>query len=189
MKVSPETQFIEAMLDVSRVEIAALLARQALPVDKIAEALSMPRGQVLRHLATLRMAGLVAVDARSGQELYSLDRAAFENLSRSIHEKDRQQPFEPQGDFSDEQKKVLRAYLKSDGSLREIPQQPKKLSVILEYVLPAIETKRRYTEKEINTTLARFHADTAALRRGLVDEGKLQRTADGSQYWRPDPAA
>ena len=86
MKVSPETQFIEAMLDVSRIEIAALLARQALPVDKIAEALSMPRGQVLRHLATLRMAGLVAVDATSGQELYNLDRAAFETLSRSIHE-------------------------------------------------------------------------------------------------------
>lgn len=189
MIASMETQFIEAMLDVSRIEIAALLARQALPVDRIAEALSLPRGQVVRHLAVLRMAGLVTADAKTGQELYSLDRAAFASLSRSLHEKNREKPFEPQGDFSDEQKKVLRAYLKPDGSLREIPLQPKKLSVILEYVLPAFEKDRRYTEKEINAALARFHADTAALRRGLVDEGKLQRTADGRQYWRAEPAA
>jgi hypothetical protein len=34
----------------------------------------------------------------------------------------------------------------------------------------------------VNRVLARWHPDTAALRRYLVDEGFLDR--DGGQYWR-----
>ena len=41
-----------------------------------------------------------------------------------------------------------------------------------------------YTEKEVNTILRRFHIDTAALRRYLVDHGLMARERDGSRYWR-----
>ena len=47
-----------------------------------------------------------------------------------------------------------------------------------------IEPGRRYTEKQINELLTRFHTDVAALRRYLVDFKFMRRTVEGRQYWR-----
>jgi hypothetical protein len=52
----------------------------------------------------------------------------------------------------------------------------------LERLAHEFEPGLRYTEKEVNSILLNFHADYAAIRRYLVDEGLLTR-ADGS-YWR-----
>jgi hypothetical protein len=40
----------------------------------------------------------------------------------------------------------------------------------------------RYDEPTVNAVVGRFHADHAALRRYLVDEGLLSR--EGGEYWR-----
>ena len=40
----------------------------------------------------------------------------------------------------------------------------------------------RYPEKRVNEVLKRFHADSASLRRHLVDEGLLSR--ERGMYWR-----
>jgi len=42
----------------------------------------------------------------------------------------------------------------------------------------------RYSEKQVNLILRRFHADTATLRRELVGAGLLQRVQ--GEYWRPE---
>jgi hypothetical protein len=54
--------------------------------------------------------------------------------------------------------------------------------VILRYLLKVFEPGQRYPEKQVNELLRRFHPDTAALRRYLVDEKMLERK-DGV-YWR-----
>ena len=41
----------------------------------------------------------------------------------------------------------------------------------------------RYSERQVNGILRRFHPDVASLRRYLVDEGFLDREAAG-EYWR-----
>jgi hypothetical protein len=84
---------------------------------------------------------------------------------------------------------VLKTYLHADGSLKQIPSQPAKLQIILDYVVEAVAPGVIYSEKEINLLMRRFHLDTAALRRYLVDRGMLERKSDGSQYWRPEPEA
>ena len=73
---------------------------------------------------------------------------------------------------------------RSDGSIKQIPSQPVKLSVILNYLVEHFEIGKNYTEKEVNSLLRRFNEDTAALRRYLVDAGMLNREGDGSRYWR-----
>ena len=77
--------------------------------------------------------------------------------------------------------KVLRTFLR-DGRLTRIPAQYSKRRVILEHLAQEFEPGQRYPERSVNTILARFHPDTAALRRYLVDDGFLDR--DQGEYWR-----
>jgi hypothetical protein len=57
-----------------------------------------------------------------------------------------------------------------------------KKMVILDWLAQDFEPGATYTEKMVNLILGKRHADTAALRRYLVDHGFLDR-ADG-EYWR-----
>ena len=49
---------------------------------------------------------------------------------------------------------------------------------------PLNVTRTGYTEKEVNGRLQRYHPDSAALRRYLVDFRLLEREANGQAYWR-----
>ena len=79
---------------------------------------------------------------------------------------------------------MLKSFLNADGSLKQIPPQGNKLLIILNFIVDAFAFDTNYTEKEVNTILRRFHVDTAALRRYLVDNGLMARESDGTRYWR-----
>jgi hypothetical protein len=79
---------------------------------------------------------------------------------------------------------VLRGYLRADGSLKEIPLQEKKFQAVLRHLQIQFAPGQRYSEKQVNAVLGRFHADVATLRRGLVDFKLLERTVTGKEYWR-----
>jgi hypothetical protein len=82
------------------------------------------------------------------------------------------------------ERKVVADYTRRDGRLKTIPAQRKKLDAILRHVAREFEPERRYSEKQVNEVLSRYHEDTASLRRELVGAGLLQRASDGSEYWR-----
>jgi hypothetical protein len=77
--------------------------------------------------------------------------------------------------------RVLRAFVR-DGHLLAIPVQHAKRLVILDLLAQEFEPGRRYRERQVNAMLRRWHPDTAALRRYLVDDGFLTREA--GEYWR-----
>ncbi len=77
--------------------------------------------------------------------------------------------------------KVMRAFVK-DGRLVSIPAARGKRLVILDRLAQEFEPGRHYRETMVNLILGQWHADTAALRRSLVDEGFLDR--DQGWYWR-----
>jgi len=52
----------------------------------------------------------------------------------------------------------------------------------LEWLVQDFEPGERYSEKMVNLVLGKRHADTAALRRSLVDEELMDR--DHGEYWR-----
>lgn len=60
----------------------------------------------------------------------------------------------------------------------------KKLEAILRYVARDFEPDKRYTEKQVNEILSRFHEDTASLRRELVGVKLMERDGGGGEYWR-----
>ena len=71
-----------------------------------------------------------------------------------------------------------------DGRITQIPRQHAKRRVILDLLAQEFEVGVRYSEREVNDTLRRFHPDTAALRRYMVDEEFLERDPRGDLYWR-----
>jgi hypothetical protein len=77
---------------------------------------------------------------------------------------------------------VIKDYVRKDGSLKTIPAQRKKLEAILRYVAKAFEPGKRYSEKQVNEILGKYHEDTASLRRELVGYGLMKR--EGGDYWR-----
>jgi hypothetical protein len=76
---------------------------------------------------------------------------------------------------------VLSAFVR-DGRLVSIPAQQSKRRVVLEHLVRVFDPGVRYPEREVNALLSVWHADYAALRRYLVDEGLLSR--DAGEYWR-----
>lgn len=76
---------------------------------------------------------------------------------------------------------ATRAFLRR-GTVEAMPAKLSRRRVLLNEVALAFEPGVRYAEREVDGFLRQLHADHAALRRYLVDEGFLDR-ADGA-YWR-----
>lgn len=84
-------------------------------------------------------------------------------------------------DLSSEVRRVIKVFV-IDGRITQIPTASAKRRILLDWLAQEFEVGRRYSEAMVNLTLGRYHQDTAALRRYMVDEGILDR--DAGQYWR-----
>lgn len=171
--------FVKAASDANRLRIIGVLAQRPATIKEIALELEMPFRQAFNHLAFLEFVGVVYKTA----DLFSLDDHAVDALIKAEFAGKRN-VFVPAPDLDPKTRKVLAAHLNADGTLRQIPVQPSKLGIILNYLIPGFTTGVNYSEKEVNTILRRFHDDTARLRRELVEAGLLARESDGSRYWR-----
>lgn len=173
--------FFKALVDVDRLKIIGLLALEPLTTQEMASRLQVRPVAVVRHLDYLVHAGLV----RNEASIYRLDTHALEEKARVLlaHEKQR---FTPEGEQGEDfNRKVLGDFFNPDGSLKSFPAQQKKLLIVLEYIVQSFEFEKRYTEKQVNEILKRFHEDTASLRRWLVDNRLLARQS--GEYWRTKP--
>ena len=79
--------------------------------------------------------------------------------------------------------RVLSTFMK-DGRIVQIPRQHAKRRVLLDLLAQEFEPGVRYAEREVNDVLARYHPDTAALRRYMVDDEFMERDVAGEHYWR-----
>ena len=72
-----------------------------------------------------------------------------------------------------------------DGTLISIPVRPAKKIAVLNHIAKELASETKYPEKELNAVIAKFHDDTAAIRRHMIEFGILQRNLE-SVYWLPD---
>ena len=77
---------------------------------------------------------------------------------------------------------ALRAFVR-DGRITAIPAKRPRRRMLLDQVAQAFEPGRRYPEPMVDEILKPIFDDHCALRRYLIDEEFLSRTADGI-YWR-----
>jgi hypothetical protein len=183
MTTEPEVlAFVKAMASAERLRVIGALVRGRATQAEIAGQLHVPVRDVFQHLSFLVHVGVV----READGGYELDEKAIENLARGQF-KGKRPVYEGKEEEQEDVRKVLKAFLNADGTIKQIPLEDKKLLVILNYVLDAFAFDVTYTEKEVNSILRRFHVDTASLRRAFIDHGMLARESDGSKYWRVNP--
>lgn len=77
---------------------------------------------------------------------------------------------------------VLRSFFDAHGRLLAIPSRHAKRLVVLDQLAQLFEPGEKYDELEVNRRLRAAHDDVAALRRYLVEDGFLDRSA--GLYWR-----
>jgi hypothetical protein len=76
----------------------------------------------------------------------------------------------------------LRAFIR-DGRITAVPAKRTRRRLLLDRVAQAFEPGRQYPESAVDEILKAIFDDHCALRRYLVDEAFLSRTAAGV-YWR-----
>ncbi len=177
METQPEVlAFVKAMASAERLRVVGVLARGPAAQADVAEQLHIPARDAFGHLSYLLHVGVLT----ETEGVYDLNEKAVESLARSQLKDSRPQHEE----HPENVRKVLKAYLNADGTIKEFPLETKRLVVLLSFIVDVFAFDANYTEKEVNTILRRFHADTAALRRYLVDHNFMAREGDGSRYWR-----
>jgi len=143
----------------------------------MAEDAGLPLSRVRRHLGRLRAAGLARVedDRRTWRLMPETLRTAALEVGPS------RDAGLALGAVHEEEEAVLRTYFRG-GRLSEIPARRAKRRIVLTRLALEFEPGVRYSEREVNEVLMRFHPDHASLRRYLIDEDLLSR--DRGEYWR-----
>jgi hypothetical protein len=165
---------VGALADAQRRRVFAALELGATSLDTVVEMTGLPQTEAAKALGRLVDLGLV-VGADSGLVVVG---AAFQRAAREALSKPRSSEH---ADLPEATRKVMDAFV-VDGRLVSIPTSRVKRLLVLDWLSQEFEPGRRYSEAMVNLMLGKRHADSAALRRYLVDEGFLDREA--GEYWR-----
>lgn len=157
-----------------RLRVVAALVLGAVTIPEIRTATGLDGRSVGTALSRL-VAGELVVRSEDGA--YYLVESALRAAAASAASK----RAEDQPDNESAPARALRAFLRK-GRLVSIPVSRSKRLVLLDLIAQDFEPGQRYSEREVNATIRRWHDDTAALRRYLVDESFLER--DDGVYWR-----
>ncbi len=174
--------FFKALADANRLKIVGLLAQQPYSVEQLAAMLQLRPSTVSHHLSKLSEARLVSGHTESYYNVYQLESETLRSITQSFLSTERLPSAAASVDTNAYSRKVLGDFLLSDGSLKSIPAQRKKLEAVLQHIALEFQPDVRYTEKQINEILSRYHADTATLRRELIGYRILARA--GGEYWK-----
>lgn len=174
----PDAATIAGLLaDDGRRRVVAALVLGSATVEDIRRVTGLTTRAVATALARL-VAGELVVRGEEGAHV--LRGEAFRQAAVAAAP-ERPAP-DPTGDAPEDEARVLRTYLRA-GRLTRVPAQRAKKLVVLDRLAQEFDVGLRYSERQVNAILRRFHPDVASLRRYLVDEGFLDREP-GGDYWR-----
>ena len=178
--------FFKTLADPQRLKIVGLLAQQSYTGEQLAALLNLSVSTTSHHLNRLTKAGLVTAQAEGYYSVYSLHTEVLSAMARRLLSKEDLPKLAQDVDRTSYDRKVLAAFSRPDGSFKAFPVQEKKFLVLLRHAVQAFEPGKKYTEKQVNQTLSRFHEDTAQLRRSLVAYQLMARdtAVGGGKYWR-----
>jgi DNA-binding HxlR family transcriptional regulator len=174
--------FFKALADANRLKIIGLLSQQSYSVEQLAALLNLRPPTISHHLKLLSEAGLVSARAESYYNLYQLEPGVLERIARNLATQDRLPSMAAEVDLQAYDRKVINDLSLPDGRLKVIPAQRKKREVVLRHILNEFKPGVRYTEKQVNDILKRYHDDTATLRRELIAYRLMNR--ESGEYWK-----
>jgi hypothetical protein len=149
-----------------RLRVVAAIALGARTLEDVARTGELEPEDVRRSLPRLIAAGVV--EQRDGLQV---NITPFREAARDRPPRERELP-----GATPEQARVLRNFVEN-GRLRALPVRAAQRRVVLEYIAEQFDRETDYPEAEVNERLGHFHDDYASLRRYLVDERLLTRSA------------
>ncbi|HNR02067.1 MAG TPA: metalloregulator ArsR/SmtB family transcription factor [Anaerolineaceae bacterium] len=183
-QVAALLEFFKNLADANRLKIVGMLAQNPSSVEALAAGLGLSVSTTSHHLSRLARSGLVSARADGHYYIYSLDTEKLREMSQHLLNDENLAGLSQDLSGDAFERKVMKAFVDSEGRITAFPAQEKKQLVLLRYVLNAFDPDRRYTEKEVNEVLSRFNEDTASLRRELVEYKMMAREGGGGVYWR-----
>ncbi len=186
MKLQESIKLMKALADKSRLFIINALYEKPMYVEEISERLDLAASTVSFHLKKLVECGLVSSHKEQYYVVYNLDKAILDKPLKEMVIMDSGNNLEKkiQDDRFDEYRaKVIKTFFQY-GKLKKMPTQRKKRLIVLEEMLKAFESDRKYTEKEVNIIIADFNDDFCTIRREMIDERMLDRDRYGKEYWK-----
>jgi DNA-binding transcriptional ArsR family regulator len=172
-------KLVGLLADDDRRRVVAALVLGAADSSSVVAATDLPAARVGRAMARLEDAGLVE---RGRDGTLVLIGQAFAHAARAAGAAGAAGASDRAGVDPTDASAVAVSRFMRDGRLVSIPVARGKRLAILEVLSEEFEPGRHYSESMVNLILGRWHPDTAALRRYLVDEGFLDRAA--GEYWR-----
>ncbi|MEJ7582655.1 MAG: DUF2087 domain-containing protein [Acidimicrobiales bacterium] len=168
-------ELVGLLAEEHRLAVVAALALGATSVTEVRTATGLDARRARTALDRLERAGLVV---RADDDTLVLLSTAFGLAARAEVGTGAS---EEHADQPDDRARILRSFVRA-GRLSRLPTTHSKRLVVLDLIVQDFDLGVRYTEKQVNATLVRWHPDTASLRRWLVDVGFLDRKA--GWYWR-----
>lgn len=174
--------FFKALANESRLRLLGFLAQQEHSVQELADAIGVSEPTASHHLAMLRDLGLVSRRTEGNTHWYSFVPTALPAMASQILSVEGVArlagPAGPRGSAE----AIVQNFIGADGKLTHIPAQRKKRYAVLAWLVRKFEEDRRYSEKEVNEIIQRYHWDSATLRREFIGYGMMAR--EKGVYWR-----
>ncbi len=143
MNTNPEMlDFLKAMSDADRLRIIGLLTQRPASRADIVTKLNLPMRDVVDHLAFLEFVGVLS----QKDDVYELDESKLSTLARDNFAKERP-AYVPAPELDAQSKKVLKAYLNADGSIRQIPSPTRQVEGDSELPHPSLCAKHELHRK------------------------------------------
>lgn len=177
-------QLFKCLSDKSRLQILKSLALEDMYVERLAERLGITAPTVSFHLKKLADAGAVTSYKSQYYTMYSLNRKIFETSILDILQEKSDEADEQARRDAQYRQRVLDSFFEY-GRLKSIPAQRKKERIVLEKLVEDFEFDRVYAEREVNLIISNYHDDFCTIRRDMISEKLLDRSAKG--YWRVKP--
>ena len=174
MKEQSAIKLFKCLGDKSRLNILKNLSKSESYVELLAEKLDITPATVSFHLKKLEEVGAVSSRKEQYYTIYTLNKEIFDLSILSIISEMPDEDDEQQKREEAYRKKVIESFFEY-GALKSIPAQRKKEKIILEEIGKDFESGRKYSEKEINDIIMKYHSDYCTIRRDMISEGILNR--------------
>ncbi|ANE48036.1 ArsR family transcriptional regulator [Paenibacillus swuensis] len=182
MQLDKLVSFHKAVGDVTRIRILAMLKDGPLHGQALAGKLGVTPPTITHHMTKLREVGLVFERRDKNNVYFHLDEKSLKQQAGAIVNKVTASISELDGDEAaalvKEKQSVIRNFFAGDGTLKQMPAQRKKKLYVLEHMAATLQPNQKYTEKEINEFIKRYHPDFATIRREFIMGHYMYREND-----------
>ncbi|GAB1768795.1 metalloregulator ArsR/SmtB family transcription factor [Priestia aryabhattai] len=176
MQLDKLVNYHKAVGDPTRIRIISLLKKGPLHGQAIAYKLGLQPPTITHHISKLRDVGLV-YQRRQGNIIYFyLDSERLEYNSKAILNIGEESMENQDSKINNQDKlSIVKNFINSDGTLKQIPSQRKKKNVILAYLIRDLHQGKTYKERDLNEYIKNYHEDYATIRRELIMQHFMYR--------------